>query len=102
MNRVFVFATLKAKGIREQALGADAYAVRVERATVRDFYEVFIARGTERWPTLLPSLGDETEGDVLFVDDYDLSRLDAWETRYQRRPIVTDEFGLAWAYFLKD
>lgn len=102
MNQVFVYATLLAKGIREQALGADARDVRTRIDAVFDFKEFEPALGTERWPTLEPVPGAKTDGAVLFVTDEDLGRLDRWESRYERRRVLTALHGLSWCYFLRE
>ena len=102
INRVYVYATLKHKGIREQALGSDARTVRVVLAVVRDFREVNVVIGTEQWPSLEADPGTLTQGDVLFVSDHDLDRLCQWEAKkYTKLPIVVEDWGLCWVFMLQ-
>lgn len=63
-NRVFVYETLKRRGIREQALGSDVRNIKVISSVVKNFKEEFVVQGTERWPTLCPDHKAETKGDV--------------------------------------
>ena len=98
---VFVYQTLKQKGIREQALGSEARDIRIVSGTVKDFREIWVVQGTSRWPTLIPDPGAATAGDILFVDNRSFGKLDAWEARYMRRPIIAEDWGLCWVYMLK-
>lgn len=102
MSIVYIYGSLRKAGIREDALGADARDVKMMPASVTDFKEEFVAIGTQRYPTLVPKAGNVVNGDVLFVNNRDMQRLDNWEQKYRRHPIFTNEYGLAWTFLLQD
>jgi gamma-glutamylcyclotransferase (GGCT)/AIG2-like uncharacterized protein YtfP len=98
MNRLFVYATLKAKAIQDKVLGHDA---KVEaQATVHDFKEINVRYNAQMWPTLVPLPGARTPGEILSVTGDDLAKLDKWESNYSRQSILTDK-GIAWTYLFR-
>lgn len=98
-HTVYVYQTLRAKGIRDEALGPHEH-VKVIPATVHDFREIWVAIGEERYPTLVVDVGNEVSGDNLIVSDAQLGMLDRWEEKYQRREIETN-IGKAYVFLLK-
>lgn len=90
---VFVYETLKKKGIQEQALG---HSKPGEPALLKGWEEVH----QKTWPSLKESPGKSVSGELLRVTVRELKDLDTWESRYSRHIVHTDK-GAAWAYLIK-
>jgi gamma-glutamylcyclotransferase (GGCT)/AIG2-like uncharacterized protein YtfP len=89
---VFVYETLKKRGIQKQALGHTKLA---HPTVLKGWKEL----DKESWPTIRKGDG-EVPGEILYVTARELKQLDDWEDRYTRQ-IVHTEKGAAWAYIHK-
>lgn len=94
---LFVYETLKNKGLVKKVLGHPRVEVR---AALPGYTEVFVKKDDDTWPTLVLSPDDYVKGDIIDVTGDDLIKLDAWEDHYIRQSVRTSA-GKAWTYILK-
>lgn len=93
---VFVYATLKARGIQKEALGRAVR--RTVPAVLPGYAERPISYEHQSWPTLWKApFIRQVQGEVLMVNDRDLKKLDNWESNYRRVQVMTS-IGKAWAF----
>lgn len=98
MPHVFTYATLKSRQVQDKALGHDA---KIERQAILPGYtEIARSLAGGPWPTIIKSRG-QVRGEVLSVKESDLEKLDAWESRYMRIPVILEDNEKAWVYMLK-
>lgn len=98
-HTVFVYGTLRDKTTRERVFGKDIPSGGA------DFIEDY---RDEKWTTpegrdfhtIVKDRGQKISGDVFFINDSDLNRLDKYEDQYQRVLVNTAKNGPAWAYVL--
>jgi len=89
---VFIYETLKKRGIQKQALG---HTKLEHPASLKGWKEI----EKETWPTLRRA-DARISGDIIYVTARELKQLDDWEDRYSRQIVHTDK-GAAWAYIHK-
>lgn len=100
MNKVFIYATLKKRGILEEALG-EKHGKELQPAVLHGYQEKPVHYDQQSWPTLW-AMGPkaETPGDIIEVDDEELGKLKSWENHYKLRPVSTS-VGDASAFFFE-
>lgn len=99
--RLFVYGTLRAAGIQDEAMGREAETT--EKAFAFGYRERFLEFDGVQYPTIIRD--DKRDavvaGDIIEVDNADLRKLDAWEDHYVRIQIKTRPSGeAAWTYVL--
>jgi len=97
MNKIFIYATLKAFKIQEEALG-EKHGHKETPALLIGYTERPVSVEHQSWPTLW-AMGPNavTKGDIIEVTDEELAKLDKWEDHYKRIEVKTNK-GEAWAY----
>ena len=99
-HTVFIYGTLKDLEIRRKVFGHDV---------AHGGHDEVIGHGVESWTTpegkgfhtLVHNDRSIVPGDVFFMDDGDLHRLDKYEDEYSRVVVELKKNGPAWAYVLK-
>jgi gamma-glutamylcyclotransferase (GGCT)/AIG2-like uncharacterized protein YtfP len=91
---LFVYQTLKSEHLRKHLLKED---VRFVPATLEGYRNVDKGDG---YHTLVPSPGDSTKGEILYLTEEELKILDKWESRYERREITLFGGQKAWVVYL--
>lgn len=91
--KMFIYATLKSKGILEKALG-EKHSKKLIPACLYDWEESI---EDKEWPTINEVHIGEVKGDIIEVNAEELNKLDNWENNYRRIKVKTDK-GNAWAY----
>jgi gamma-glutamylcyclotransferase (GGCT)/AIG2-like uncharacterized protein YtfP len=100
--RVFVFETLMNPEIRTAVLKTD---IKTVLSAIPNWKEINVeSDGGKDYHTIVPSLGDQVKGMILYVDEEQLKKLDYWEDQYDRKKVILSyngEHGVAYVYVLK-
>lgn len=98
-QRVFVYATLRDKGILKKALGEE-HGKEMTRTHLPGYVERDLHIHGNPWPTIMRRPGSKVPGYTFLVSEDELKKLDDWEDHYQRKYVHTEE-GPAWSYMYK-
>jgi len=97
-QKLFIYETLRHRNIQKEALG---HTKTESRAVLPGWSEVFIGKGKDAYPTLIPShsvgSNGNVKGDIILIDQDDLKKLDKWEDHYRRIKVATSA-GEAWTF----
>lgn len=96
---LFVYATLKSRGIQRDILGHDARVVAAPRLTGYD--EITRSVDGEDYPTLIPKPSGAVRGEVFEVSPVELHELDAWEENYERMRVFPHYRTPVYTYVLR-
>lgn len=95
-HRVFVYQTLRNIHTLAKVLGKkkpEHYAI------LPDWSEKDRGGG---YHTIVKSKGDRVEGDLFYVTDDELLKLDKWEDRYERETVKLKDGKEAFVYIMKE